>query len=65
MRCASPSWWALANARRVYRLEADPVLVDGLGDLLTRCILATRHAEYDRCVRIGDDAVRALTLTTF
>ncbi len=47
------------------RLEADAVLVGGLGDLLTRCILATRRAEYERCVEMGDDAVRARTFTTF
>jgi glutamine synthetase len=47
------------------RLEADPVLMKGLGDLLGRCILATRRAEYDRCVRMGDDAVREATFTTF
>ncbi|MGI9062959.1 MAG: glutamine synthetase family protein [Pseudonocardiaceae bacterium] len=55
-----------ANQREALaRLEADAVLVDGLGDLLTRCILATRRAEYDRCVRMGDDAVRALTFAIF
>ncbi len=42
-------------------LEADPVLLGGLGDLLGRCVLATRRAENARCVRMGDDAVRALT----
>ncbi len=42
-------------------LEADPVLMGGLGDLLGRCVLATRRAEYARCVRMGDDAVRAVT----
>lgn len=47
------------------RLEADEVLVGGLGDLLTRCILATRRAEYDRCVQMGDDAVRRATFAIF
>jgi glutamine synthetase len=42
-------------------LEADPVLMGGLGDLLGRCVLATRRAEYARCVRMGDDEVRAVT----
>lgn len=42
-------------------LEADPVLMGGLGDLLGRCVLATRRAEYARCVRMGDDTVRAVT----
>jgi glutamine synthetase len=46
-------------------LEADSVLMKGLGDLLGRCVLATRRAEYDRCVRMGDDAVRVATFTTF
>ncbi|NMH97418.1 glutamine synthetase family protein [Pseudonocardia acidicola] len=46
-------------------LAADAVLTDGLGDLMTRCILATRRAEYDRCVRMGDDAVRAATFAIF
>jgi hypothetical protein len=41
------------------------VLLDGLGDLLGRCILATRRAEYDHCVQTGDEAVRAATFTTF
>ncbi|MGH3935253.1 MAG: glutamine synthetase family protein [Pseudonocardiaceae bacterium] len=47
------------------RLEADEVLVGGLGDLLTRCILATRRAEYDRCVQLGDEAVRKATFAIF
>jgi glutamine synthetase len=47
------------------RLEADRVLMTGLGDLLGRCILATRRAEYDRCVRMGDEDVRAATFSTF
>ncbi len=42
-------------------LEADPVLMDGLGDLLGRCVLATRRAEYARCVRMGDEEVRRMT----
>jgi hypothetical protein len=33
----------------------------GLGDLLGSCVLATRRAEYARCVRMGDEAVRAVT----
>lgn len=46
-------------------LESDAVLMDGLGDLLARCILATRRAEYERCAAMGDDAVRAATFTVF
>jgi glutamine synthetase len=46
-------------------LEDDAVLMDGLGELLARCILATRRAEYDRCVEMGDDAVRAATFAVF
>jgi glutamine synthetase len=46
-------------------LEVDAVLMDGLGDLLGRCILATRRAEYEHSVQTGDDAVRAATFTTF
>jgi len=42
-------------------LEADAVLMDGLGDLLGRCVLATRRAEYARCVRMGDEDVRRVT----
>ena len=42
-------------------LEADPVLMDGLGDLLGRCVLATRRAEHASCIRMGDEAVRAVT----
>jgi hypothetical protein len=41
------------------------VFVDGPSDLLTRCILATRRAEYDRCRRMDDDAVRAATFAIF
>ena len=46
-------------------LEADEVLVGGLDDLLTRCVLATRRAEYDRCMQMGDDAVRRATFAVF
>ncbi|GAA1257966.1 glutamine synthetase family protein [Pseudonocardia aurantiaca] len=46
-------------------LEQDAVLMDGLGDLLGRCVLATRRAEYDRCAGMGDDAVRAATFSVF
>ena len=42
-------------------LEADPVLMAGLGDLLARCVLATRRAEYARCTQMGDEAVRRVT----
>jgi hypothetical protein len=42
-------------------LEADPVLMAGLGDLLGRCVLATRRAEYARCTQMGDEAVRRVT----
>jgi len=42
-------------------LEADPVLMAGLGDLLGRCVLATRRAEYARCTQMGDAAVRRVT----
>jgi glutamine synthetase len=58
---ALPSTQAIA----LTRLEADEVLVGGLGDLLTRCILALRRAEYDRCVQMGDDAVRRATFAIF
>jgi glutamine synthetase len=46
-------------------LESDAVLMDGLGDLLSRCILATRRAEYVRCAEMGDEAVRAATFSVF
>jgi glutamine synthetase len=46
-------------------LEADPVIMGGLGDLLGRCVLATRRAEHARCVRMGDEAVRAATFDLF
>jgi len=42
-------------------LAADPVLMAGLGDLLGRCVLATRRAEYARCTQMGDQAVRRVT----
>jgi glutamine synthetase len=47
------------------RLEADKVLAGGMGDLLTRCILATRRAEFERCVQMGDEAVRRATFAVF
>jgi len=47
------------------RLESDAVLMDGLGELLGRCVLATRRAEYEKALRIGDAAVRAATFTIF
>jgi glutamine synthetase len=47
------------------RLESDAVLMDGLGELLGRCVLATRRAEYEKAVRIGDAAVRAATFAVF
>ena len=46
-------------------LESDAVLMDGMGDLLARCVLATRRAEYDRCSAMGADAVRAATFSIF
>lgn len=46
-------------------LERDEVLMDGLGDLLGRCVLATRRAEFARCVEMGDDAVRGATFSVF
>jgi glutamine synthetase len=42
-------------------LEADTVIMNGLGDLLGRCVLATRRAEYAQCVRMGDEEVRRVT----
>ncbi|MGH3871064.1 MAG: hypothetical protein ACRDSR_06030 [Pseudonocardiaceae bacterium] len=41
------------------------MLIGGLGELLTQCILATRRAEYDRCVQLGGDAVRKATSALF
>jgi glutamine synthetase len=46
-------------------LESDAVLMDGMGDPLARCVLATRRAEYDRCSAMGADAVRAATFSIF
>ena len=46
-------------------LEDDAVLMDGLGDLLGRCVLATRRAEYTLCAEMGDHAVRAATFSVF
>ena len=39
--------------------------VRGCGGSPRRHILATGRAEYDRCVRMGDDAVRAVTFAVF
>lgn len=46
-------------------LEKDDVLMGGLGDLLGRCVLAVRRAEYERCSAMGDDAVRLRTLDIY
>lgn len=46
-------------------LEGDQVLMSGLGELLSRCVLATRRAEYARCVEMGDEAVRRATFAVF
>lgn len=46
-------------------LECDQVLTDGLGELLSRCVLGTRRAEYARCVELGEDAVRKATFSVF
>ena len=46
-------------------LEADSVITAGLGDLMARCISATRRAEYTRALKEGDDWARLNTFSTF
>ena len=46
-------------------LENDAVLCEGLGELMLRCILATRRAEYEKAVREGDEWARLATFSVF
>ena len=46
-------------------LETDSVITAGLGDLMARCISATRRAEYTRALKEGDDWARLNTFSTF
>lgn len=46
-------------------LEADPVLMGGLGDLLGRGVLAVRRAEFARCREHGAEWTRAATFSTY
>ena len=46
-------------------LERDEVLMEGLGDLLGRSVVAVRRAEWDRCRAMGDEWARAATFDVF
>ncbi len=46
-------------------LEADDVLMAGLGDLLGRCVLAVRRAEFETCSAMSDDEVRLRTFDLY
>ena len=46
-------------------LENDEVIAAGLGELMLRCILATRRAESERAIREGDEWARLATFSTF
>jgi len=46
-------------------LEKDDVITSGLGELMVRCILATRRAEHARALHEGDDWARLNTFSTF
>ena len=46
-------------------LEKDAVITSGLGELMLRCILATRRAESARATKEGDEWARLATFTTF
>jgi len=46
-------------------LEDDEVIAAGLGELMLRCILATRRAESERAIREGDEWARLTTFSTF
>jgi glutamine synthetase len=46
-------------------LEKDEVITAGLGELMARCISATRRAEYTRALQEGDEWARLNTFSTF
>lgn len=46
-------------------LEADSILTEGLGELMTRAYLATRRAENEKAARMGDEWARLYTFSTF
>jgi glutamine synthetase len=46
-------------------LENDPVLMDGLGELMSRAYLATRRAENAKATSLGDEWARLNTFSTF
>lgn len=46
-------------------LENDAVLCEGLGELMLRCILATRRAEYEKAVHEGDEWARLATFSVY
>ncbi len=46
-------------------LEADDVLMAGLGDLLGRCVLAVRRAEFETCSAMSDEEVRLRTFDIY
>ena len=46
-------------------LEKDPVLREGLGELMLRAILATRRAEAAKAEEMGEDWARLATFSTF
>lgn len=53
------------QAAALDELERDEVLIGALGELLGRCVLAVRRAEYARCTELGAEQVRRRTFTTF
>ena len=46
-------------------LEDDELLVDALGELMLRCLLATRRAENAKAEQYGDEWARLATFSTF
>jgi glutamine synthetase len=46
-------------------LEADAILTEGLGELMTRAYLATRRAENAKARELGDDWARLTTFSIF
>ena len=54
-----------SQAEALDALERDALLMEGLGDLMSRAYLATRRAENATCLARGDDWARLATFSTF
>ena len=54
-----------SQAEALQNLENDDVLTSALGDLMTRCYLATRRAEFAKGEAKGLEWARAATFTVY